>query len=496
MSLYSVDFFDRKLNFIYHDETEIDEIDMDYLTPETSSFDISQTTAVSVGHLVRLFGRNDFVAVVDSIQQHEGYTEISVKPFLSLFDQPVMFNAFWQKREDIYSRRTIKTNRGKNPHSKGWYEYNEETKEYTLTNDTEMQEGKTYYKRKKQDDYDPQTGKNTQEKSLEKMLKDLITQYFIDDNDSEQQMSISVTIPSDLGKEDLVDWTFNLVGDESGSKEDKPETDDNHCVVEFYDTLIQNALTQYRVAIESEYDFINKRINVNIGIPSGEKVFETNLPDLNVIEFTVGKLESDTNKLEIWNQDDYTATPVYYYLHTDGTYDTDGSQNRITPVKMEVISVMPEIEYTQISDTAGSNPFDEGWYEQTCSDPITYALTTDEEPEEEKQYFEKEINKSFEDVAKEQADQTFGDIQWRNYAEIEVLHESTYASDMKIGQIARIYNNGEWYESVLTGKKLSDVVTLVFGTIRIDMTKKNQLKDSEKYTDNKSVTKKSNNSSR
>lgn len=488
MSQCSVDFFDTKLGFVFHDESDITEIDLDYLTPETSEFDISQTSLVRQRQLARIFGRDDFVAVIESVDQNDGYSTVKVKPFLSLFDHPVMFDAYWQHREDIYSERT--SVKGKNPKNKGYYEKNEDGT-YSLTNDTSPVSGKTYYRRKKWPDWegtDDDHGSNTTEKSLEQTIKDLIEQYYTNTTDDEQKIPINIITTSST-----TDWTFNLVGDESSLKEEG--LDDHHCVVEFYDVILQNALTKYRVAVESRFNFVNKRIDITIGAPTEETYFETNLPDLKVIEFTVGKMESDLNKLEIWDQHDYSKTPVYYYLHNDGTYDMDGANNRVTPVKMEVISVVEEAKFTQIEleELSDANPKEQGWYEE-CDGK--YRLTKDTSVDEDESYYEKEIDKSFDEVAKEQADQTFGDIKWRNYAEIEVLYGSTHVSNMRIGQIARIYNNGEWYESVLTGKKLGDVVTLVFGTIRIDMTKKNQLKNSEQYTDNKSITKNSSTSSK
>ena len=106
------------------------------------------------------------------------------------------------------------------------------------------------------------------------------------------------------------------------------------------------------------------------------------------------------------------------------------------------------------------------------------------------------VTKTFADAAKEQADQKFGDIKWKNYIELEVVKEEMFnAINMRIGQVVNIYYNGVTYATILTGKKLGNTITLIFGTIRVDLTKKLQLEASVEYTAAKSVTKNSSTSS-
>lgn len=386
MSQCSVDFFDTKLNFIYHDDIDTPGIDLDYLTPESSRIEVSQTNDIPVRSLVRIEGHDNFVGVVDDVNRGEGKTTILVKPFSMIFDQPVLFDCNWQ-----YGASSPKP--------------------------------------------------------LEQTIADLIKTYWLNSSDSLQNMPLDIYTTSST-----TNWTFGLVGDKSD--DDKATSANNHqCIVEFYDTILQNALTRYRVAIESEFDFVQMKIKVTIGVPSRTQIIEADMDDVEVVEFTIGKLQSDLNKLEIWNEDNYTEKK-YYYLHTDGTYDTNGTINRITPVKANVIAVQPERDSNNT------------------------------------------ITKSFLTVAKEQADQTFGDIQWRNYIELNVGNDNSFdALNMRVGQLVQIIHLNKTYETILTGKKLGDLITLVFGTIRIDLTKKNQLEASTQYTSAKSVTKNSSTSS-
>lgn len=390
MSRCNIDFFNTKLEYAHHDSVETPGIDMDYLTPESSTFEIGQTDKVSVRYLARIEGHENYVAVVDSVRQGEGSTSISIKPFLSIFDQAMLFDTNWQYKSD---------------------------------------------------------GPTSGSKTLENTIADLIQQYWINADDSLQNIPLQILTTSNT-----TNWSFGLVGDRAD--DEKATSTNNHfCVVEFYDAILQNALTRYRVSVIPELDIANRQIILTIGAPNESTFIEADLPDVEVVEFTIGKMESDINKMEIWNTENYTDK-IYYYLHNDGTYNTDGTYERITPIKMEVIGCAPERD----SDET--------------------------------------ITKSFADVAAEQAKQKFGDINWRNCIEIDVGVENMFdAINMRIGQLVTIQYKGNMYETILTGKKLGYVLTLIFGTIRVDLTKKLQLEASVEYTAAKSVTKNSSTSS-
>jgi hypothetical protein len=143
-------------------------------------------------------------------------------------------------------------------------------------------------------------------------------------------------------------------------------------------------------------------------------------------------------------------------LYKDGTYDTSGTasgKERITPIKMEVLAVTPSSSNT--------------WAKQH----------------------------------KEQADQRFGNLKWKNHIELDVLNSNTtvlmwtdsngVSHPLEMGQEAQIFYNGKFYDSILTGIRYSDLTTLIFGRIRIDMSKKNKLKTSQEYIDAKTVTRNS-----
>ena len=573
MSLCSVDFFNTKLEFVYHDEVEITDFDLDYLTPEATQFDISQPNNVAIQNVVRFSGYNNFVGIVDSVQQDEGFTTVSVKPFMMLFDHAVLFDTDWQFDVDHYQRtqddsivsygsgtyrsyytysyetdeftqvEIPQSHSNIHPNLKGWYVYMRGDKidessgqVYHWTEDRSWKNSKTYYYC--DDGSEPgtyelhaasrvsnprRTGlyEITKKKSLEERIKELIYRYYINpySKDNEQKVPISFELSSETNY-----WTFDLVPDQDN------DPDNHHAIVEFYDVVLQRSLTQYRVTVEPEIDFVNKCIKLTIGAPTDAKTFEADLPGISVKDLTIGKMESDINKLEIWNSEVYDTgiwdedsqnhwtwkdgvpnkkNVVYYYLHNSGDHDTDGTRDRITPIKMEVLSCAPEREFNQVDEEELSgSPKDHGWWEQSESGS-GYCRTRDTQVKQVEQtdengcvtmvnktYYISNIKKPFHTVAMVQAREKFSDIQHKNHVELEILPSMFDSANMRIGTKATIYYKGKSYDTILTGKKVGDTVTLIFGTIRIDYTKKTQLSNSSIYSNNKTVNKKSNTSSR
>jgi hypothetical protein len=379
MTLYNVDFFDRKMNYVYHDTIDTPDIDMDYLSPETSEITIRQTNDIPAKGIVYIEGMDDFLGIIENIQQGLGETTISFKPFITIFDQAVRF--------------------------------------YTKS-------------------------QNSTKTSLEETIGSLINSYFgKDTGDTEQSLPITVEATSNT-----TGWSLHIMPD---------KTDGSYCICNLYSAIMQQALTKYRVAVKAKANPNTKQITVTVGASSANHVIDANMNGIKVVNFTVDQLESDVNKLEIWNASNYT-TKVNYYLYKDGTYDTKGNtegKERITPVKMEVISVTP----------SSSN---------------TFAT-----------------------LHKDQASQKFGDLQWKNYIELDVLPSNTTVlcwqdenlvnHPLEMGQKVKIFYNGKFYDTILTGVKYTDLTTLMFGRIRNTLSKKNKIKTSQEYIDAKTITKNS-----
>jgi hypothetical protein len=381
MTQYNVDFFDRKMNYVFHDTIDTPDIDMDYLSPDSSEIVISQTNDIPSNGILYINDLNGFVGIIESVKQGLGETTISFKPFASIFDQAVRF--------------------------------------YTKS----------------------QGPKGTTD--LETTIGGLINSYFGKDTGDEEQ-SLPIT---PISTSSTTGWTLDIQPDKE---------DGSYCICNLYSAILCQALTKYRVAVSISVNPNTKTIAASIGASPAKQIIDANMNGVNVANFTVDQLESSINKLEIWNASGYTSK-VNYYLFTDGSYGTSqtvSGKERVLPVKMEVLSV-----------TATSTEWKNGTKH------------------------------------KEQADNRFGDLKWKNYIELEVIGSNStvlnwkdnngLSHPMEIGQEAQIFYNGQFYDSILTGIRYTDVTILMFGRIRVDLSKKNKLKTNQEYIDAKVITRNS-----
>ena len=79
-------------------------------------------------------------------------------------------------------------------------------------------------------------------------------------------------------------------------------------------------------------------------------------------------------------------------------------------------------------------------------------------------FIEKAHNKAF---------QTFSKNKYDNLIELEVSAEDDMVKpkSLKVGQVVNIINDGNSYTSILSGREIDDTITLIFGTIRLELTK-------------------------
>jgi hypothetical protein len=216
--------------------------------------------------------------------------------------------------------------------------------------------------------------------------------------------------------------------------------------------LIANSLTKYSVVLEPTVNRTQsvKSITINIKRNSGSFYLNADMNNIKINSFIVNDLGSVTNKLEIWNSQNYSEV-IYYYLHPDGTYDTNNT-NRIEPVKLSVISVDPR------DDDQGER--------------IPFAET-----------------------AAEQAASEFENTEPVNNIELEVLRGDTLVQPeaLSFGQTVVLIHDATMYTTILTGKRHSSIMTLMFGLTRNDLTKKikmqtNSMSYSDKFINYRSAT--------
>lgn len=247
--------------------------------------------------------------------------------------------------------------------------------------------------------------------ALETVLANLITSNWISNIDTLQNIpGLSVTTTTST-----VSWGMNLKSNTEGM---------HHCVIDFYDVLIRRALDEYGIAIQTSVDFKNDNIVLTIGKVSETQTIEADLPNVFERTFLINESSKNTNKLDVYDTTNYT-TVITYYKHTDGTYDTTNS-DRLYPVVREVQGASAE----------------EG--------------------------------QTFAQAAASAAASVFGEVTYNNLIEITCLYDDELIQPkaLKIGTVVSVIHEGVSYASILTGYKLSNnVITLIFGSIRADLTK-------------------------
>lgn len=109
MQQYRIEFFknhysatasERRLVYVHHDFINDISIDDDYLSIMTTSVDILPTTKVETGHLVRILRDNKdyFFGIVTEASPGDNFTRVSFKPFVSIFDEEIIFDVLDQYR--------------------------------------------------------------------------------------------------------------------------------------------------------------------------------------------------------------------------------------------------------------------------------------------------------------------------------------------------------------------------------------------------------------
>ena len=349
MQPFNVEIFDRGFNLIQHYNIDSIEYEYDYLSIGENHVLIPFNDNVKRGMYVRINNViYEYFGIITSIEIDntiKSFSEIRFKPFLSVFDTDIIYDT-------------------------------------TVASD---------------------------EKSIEQMIMEYISDYFITNID-DAQLIPGLTLEK---LTDTYDWTILV-----------EEKADGKAIINLLSDLIQPALVRDRVALYVTPDFAQKKIRIEVGIKNGaDFIIEANTPNILAKNVVLNQTTKEVNKLYVYQEDNFNVSAVYY-LHTDGTYDTS-NDDRVTPVVFET---------------------------KTCNVPQ---------------------GETFADCADKVAASTFGDIFAANLIELKVLNDDwlVKADNIEIGQMVSILLNGDVYKSVLTGFKRKDATELIFGTIRMDLTK-------------------------
>lgn len=367
MVQYNVDFFTRDLVFVHNDSASITAITEDYISVQNNTIEIGLSEKVQNGQF--LYMRSDidtFFGVVTDVKPGKDVMTVSYKSFLCLFDEDVLF-------------------------------------------DTDLQ---------KQNTTNPSGGAKINSKSLERMLKDMIEETYVRSEDTAQNLRLIIEAETNTTQ-----WGFNLKSDTEGT---------HYCIIGLYSVLLVNSLKKYGVALRAVPDFANRYLRIYIRAQSGFDVLDIDgdLDNVTVKTLKMNDRPNGTNKLTVYNTDDYSLS-LDFYVHSDRSWSVDDT-DRITPVVREVKAAMPD--------------------------------SSIEDPDE-----------AFVEAALDVAYGVLSGLAWNNLIELELApaDELVNPTALLFGQKIRLHYKEGTYESILTGRSITDEsITLMFGSERISFTKR------------------------
>lgn len=156
MQQYRIEFFDRSMTYVHHDFSVDLSIDDDYIAIQTTTIEIGATDKVEMGQFIRILRdeQDYFFGVVSEVSPGEYMTQVTFKPFVSVFDEDILFDTTYQSVNSV-------------------------------------------------------------NKSLENTLKKYISETYINNSDALQNLPLTITVPSSSANHTFP-WGMNLKSDTEG----------------------------------------------------------------------------------------------------------------------------------------------------------------------------------------------------------------------------------------------------------------------------------------
>ncbi|MBQ9567639.1 MAG: hypothetical protein IJR31_06145 [Lachnospiraceae bacterium] len=339
--------------------------------------------------------------------------------------------------------------------------------------------------------------------NFENYIARRITECYIDNPDTYQDIEgLEVSIASSTPE-----WSLDLTYE---------GRDEDHAVVNMLDQIILKAFSKYQIVLVFKPDVQHKKIQVSIRKNNEvSRTIEADLPNVLDKYVMVQKAKKMTNKVTIYNINDFTSM-VIYYLHTDNTFSTT-DEDRMLPVAFSTetvstntaaestVNIVKELssakskvsslnkkdeldekdredmeaavaklnEYLDLGITIGAGGY--AYYNGTKISDVTFietAITSYEGSEENVSDGIALAAELFSEAAYKKAEDVFSKNAYENLIEIECMKDDTLINpmEMETGQAVSVISNGVAYQSILTGKKITDTARLIFGTIRLELT--------------------------
>lgn len=258
--------------------------------------------------------------------------------------------------------------------------------------------------------------------TLEEYIEKWIKELFIE-GDTSMALPFEIVVSSTTS-----DWVIDY-DVKNEPREDETEPTVLVAEMNLYDDIILPAFTQYQIRLDYSVNLNTRRITIDIGKnESDEIVIESDLPNIISKSVVIKKANRQTNKVIVYNSEDYTES-ITYYLHSDDSFDTEDT-DRIIPVEYKLLDAKEERD-------------------------------------------EDVVTKTFEEAAHEKAESTFSKNKYTNLIELEILNDDDLINPthLKIGQVVSVISEGIAYNSILTGREVNNTTTLIFGTLRLELTK-------------------------
>lgn len=456
MKQFNIEIFDENFNFIFNTTADKTKYKEDYLDPEKAKVVVNSDARINVNSIIRMYRDNeDFSGIITDVKaKDDGTTEVTYTSVESLFDREVLI------------------------------------------------------------DVGQISG------TMEQYMKALMDELYVTNSDLSQRLPMTIEAVTST-----TEWSFDY------KIENEPDEDEEApprlvAFVNILDDLIIPAFTQYGIVLDWTFDFNNKLIKVYITKNEADPItIEPELPNVIDETITIRKAKKRINKVNIWNSQDYERE-ITYYLHSDDSFDTINS-DRVVPVNYKNLKVSADnnqkcikkkvselkSEYSKIKSYNGMDPeertqedIDEAIYYMddvnnfmsfgwtfNSSDNLIYDadnIVVGQETWAEEDEFETAIEAWAETAAAEtygevtalsifiekahdKAYQTFSKNKYDNLIELEMAIDDDLINPMtlKTGQVVNIISEGVSYTSILSGREIEDTTTLIFGTIRLELTK-------------------------
>jgi len=434
MQPYSIDVFDKQLNSKSHTNTQKVQFKEDYLDPENNTVDVYSAITCEISDYIWIHkpGKT-YGGQVTKIEDKGKYAQITYKTLMANFQ-----NTFLCDTSEI--------------------------------------------------------GQDTMENYIAKAIADM----FVRNADQEQNIPYAeVEI-----KTSTSEWTLDIV----------PDTEESpFALVNLFKQVILPAFEQYDIVVTPRIDFKLKKVIFSVEQNTkATKTIEADLPNVIDRSVVVRRQRKMVNKVTTYNKKNFEMVSTYF-LHTDETFDKEDrdrvvpvqwvdkecstptteeqAQNIVQAINSAVTKIDRSIQGTEVEDlqdavdtvneylNEGLSVVNGAVYQAGTAlqntDAIKADLETYTDSPQNVEDGQRESEEQFEEAARRNAETTFKSNRYDNYIEITCALDDTLISPdtLTIGQVTNVISNGVVYPTILTGRKITDKYTLIYGTVRLELTK-------------------------